>query len=52
MLSILSLKGEGLQSNKNYSLYVGFTDNLKVRLVKHNQGLVQSTKKKIPWEII
>ena len=52
MLSILSLKGEGLKSSKDNSLYVGFTDDLRVRLVKHNQGLVKSTKNLRPLILV
>ena len=41
-----------LKSKKDNSLYLGFAPNLKVRLLKHNQGLVQSTKNSRPWELI
>ena len=41
-----------LKSKKDNSLYLGFAPNLKVRLLKHNQGLVQSTKNLRPWELI
>jgi len=33
-----------LKSGINDKLYIGFSDNLKKRIKKHNQGLVQSTK--------
>lgn len=33
-----------LKSKINNKVYVGFSDNLKKRIKKHNQGLVQSTK--------
>lgn len=40
--------------SKNYDarFYVGYTENLKLRLERHNKGLVQSTKPYYPWEII
>ncbi len=38
-----------MESNE---LYVGYTSNLKQRLVEHNQGLNLSTKRYMPWEII
>ena len=41
-----------LKSNKDNSLYVGFTDDLRVRLVKHNQGLVKSTKNLRPLILV
>lgn len=41
-----------IQSKIDKSLYIGFAVNLEERLKKHNQGLVQSTKNKIPWEPI
>ena len=33
-----------LKSKINNKIYIGFSDNLKKRIKKHNQGLVQSTK--------
>ena len=41
-----------LQSEKNKNLYVGYTPDLKKRLIKHNQGLVKSTKPYRPWRLI
>jgi putative endonuclease len=42
-----------LQSLKNKNqIYIGYTENLKVRLSKHNKGLVKSTKPYLPWELI
>ncbi len=32
--------------------YIGFTDNLEIRLEKHNRGLVYWTKRYKPWQII
>ena len=41
-----------LRSTKNNSLYIGFAVDLKKRIVKHNQGLVQSTKHLRPFELM
>ena len=41
-----------LQSKNNRSFYIGFAVNLKKRLEKHNEGLVQSTKNIRPMELI
>ncbi len=41
-----------LQSEKNKSLYVGYTPDLRKRLKEHNQGLVKSTKLYRPWRLI
>jgi len=41
-----------LRSKLNKSFYVGFAENLKERLEKHNAGLVQSTKRYLPMELI
>ena len=41
-----------LQSEKNKEHYIGYTANLKKRLVEHNQGLNFSTKRYIPWKLI
>jgi putative endonuclease len=42
-----------LQSKvKNDQLYIGFTTDLKGRLVEHNQKLNFSTKPYAPWELI
>jgi len=41
-----------LQSKKNVRLYIGFTSDLKKRLIEHNRGLNLSTKAHKPWEII
>ncbi|MDP3934817.1 MAG: GIY-YIG nuclease family protein [Candidatus Giovannonibacteria bacterium] len=32
--------------------YVGYTENLKVRIEQHNKGLSASTRPYIPWELI
>lgn len=41
-----------LKSEKNDSLYIGFFSDLKNRIVKHNQGLVQSTKNLRPLKLM
>ncbi len=33
-------------------IYVGFTTNIKNRLMKHNHGTTFSTEKYKPWELI
>ena len=41
-----------LKSLKNKSLYIGFAPDLRARIIKHNQGLVRSTKNIRPVELI
>lgn len=41
-----------LQSIKNDQLYIGYTSDLKYRLVEHNRGSNLSTKRYRPWKII
>ena len=41
-----------LQSLKDKSLYIGFTENLGSRLQEHNSGGNASTKKSIPYDLI
>ena len=41
-----------LLSGKDGGLYVGFTENLKRRIVEHNNGMVVSTAKRRPLELI
>ena len=41
-----------IKSKKNGSFYIGYTADLKNRLVEHNRGLNLSTKAYVPWEII
>jgi len=41
-----------LRSKKDNSFYIGFAENLKERMEKHNQGMVQSTKNIRPMELI
>jgi len=41
-----------LQSKKDWNFYTGFTKNLKLRFEQHNKGLIESTKDRIPFELI
>jgi len=41
-----------LQSLKNGSLYIGYTNYLRRRLKQHNSGAVSYTKKYMPWKLI
>jgi putative endonuclease len=41
-----------LRSFKNGKLYVGFTDNLRQRITKHNKGLVKATNNGRPWQLV
>ena len=41
-----------LQSKIKDELYIGYTKNLKNRILEHNQGLNFSTKRYRPWKII
>ena len=41
-----------LKSKKDGNLYIGFSPDLKKRLVAHNRGLVESTKARRPLEIV
>jgi putative endonuclease len=41
-----------LRSLKDRMFYVGFTKNLQARLEAHNKGLVPSTKRRGPFELV
>ncbi len=41
-----------LYSEKNKKYYIGHTENLAVRLGKHNTGQVKSTKSGRPWIVV
>jgi len=41
-----------IQSLKDYSWYIGYTNNLKKRFSEHNKGINRSTKGKAPWNLI
>lgn len=37
---------------KDKGLYIGFTNNLKARLIQHAGGLVESTKLRLPVRLV
>jgi putative endonuclease len=41
-----------LYSKKFDRIYIGQTNNLDIRLNKHNNGKIKSTKYYIPWQLI
>ncbi len=41
-----------LKSKKDNKLYIGFAPDLKKRIEKHKQGLVTSTKNRLPVELV
>jgi putative endonuclease len=41
-----------LQSEKDFSYYIGSTEDLEARIVKHNKGYSRYTKAKRPWKIV
>lgn len=41
-----------LQSLKNKSLYIGYSSNLKARLIQHNKGESLATKPFRPYNLI
>lgn len=41
-----------LENKKNNHLYTRYTTDLKNRLLEHNNGQNQSTKKDRPWKLI
>jgi len=41
-----------LQSKKDNSLYTGWSDNLVLRIRKHNEGKVNATKDRFPLVLI
>lgn len=41
-----------LKSEKDDSLYIGYTSDLKRRFIEHNEGLALSTKHKRPYKLI
>lgn len=41
-----------LRSLKDNQFYVGLTRDLPVRVQQHNDGLVDSTKKRVPFELV
>lgn len=41
-----------LKSKKDSTLYIGYTNDLKGRLVEHNEGQSIATKHKAPFQLI
>jgi putative endonuclease len=41
-----------LKSEKDSSLYIGYSADLKRRLVEHNRGLSRFTKSRLPYKLI
>jgi len=41
-----------LQSKKDNQFYTGYTNNLDNRIIKHNKGLVFSTKNRLPLKLV
>ena len=41
-----------LQSELDYSYYVGFTENIENRVYEHNFGRTGYSKSKRPWKLI
>ncbi len=41
-----------LRSELNNPFYIGSTNNIEQRLYFHNHGLVKSTKRYKPWQLI
>lgn len=41
-----------LKSERDTKLYIGYTDDLKRRLLEHNQGVVPATRNRQPLELV
>ncbi len=41
-----------LHSQKDWQLYIGFTDSLESRILRHQNGEVPSTKDRRPFKLI
>ena len=41
-----------LQSQVDFTFYVGYSNNPDLRLVRHNSGRSRYTSKKRPWKIV
>ncbi|MBI2096632.1 MAG: GIY-YIG nuclease family protein [Candidatus Sungbacteria bacterium] len=41
-----------LKSKSYNQSYIGYTEDLKLRLKRHNSGLIQSTKPYRPWDLV
>ena len=38
--------------NKNNLIYIGYSADLKRRVIEHNNGKVKSTRSKGPWRLV
>jgi putative endonuclease len=41
-----------LKSKKDSKLYIGYSNDLKHRLLEHNKGKVEATKARKPFELV
>ena len=41
-----------LKSYRDGKFYIGWTDDLRLRVKNHNRGLVTATKSRIPFELV
>lgn len=41
-----------LESLQNHALYIGYTDDLRERVKKHNEGKNASTRRYLPWKVV
>lgn len=41
-----------LQSHKDKNLYIGYSSNLKIRIIQHHTGKVDATKYRLPLELV
>lgn len=41
-----------LKSIKDSNFYIGWTDDLRLRVAKHNRGMVSSTRSRIPLGLV
>ncbi|OGD93822.1 excinuclease ABC subunit C [Candidatus Curtissbacteria bacterium RIFCSPLOWO2_01_FULL_37_9] len=41
-----------LESLRDGKFYIGWTDDLKARIDKHNKGAVQATKVRVPLKLV
>ena len=41
-----------LESELNGQLYIGQTNDVNARFIRHNKGFVKSTRSKRPWKLV
>lgn len=41
-----------LRSRNKNTFYIGYTNNVERRIREHNGGLVEYTKKYLPWDLV